>query len=485
MRDDLLYYYERELTYLRRMGAEFAGRYPKVAGRLQLERDKCEDPHVERLLEGFAFWRPGCTSRSTTTFRDQRVVSQRRLSALCPPAALDVAGRIPARPRPGQADDRLPHSPRHPAVSRPWPASRASSALLRYGALAAGSGRRLVEDARPSQPADQGFGGRRRTQGRAPVPAGHLVRQAGARYAPAPPERRGQPGLHPLRAALQQLRPGAGAGPHAAKPDQAGAAAGRVAPAGGLRRARGDAAVSRPVLPRRIGCCRSTSRFPQKFLFFDLAGFEHAPRGGLRRARRVRVPDLAVRAGRPSVEARDRGARAHCPAGLHAGREPVLPDVRARPPGPAPARVQACGGRAAAAHHRDLLGRQRRRRSRPSPPSRCGSSRSTPIRHGSDRAQHEMFWYAKRRPAGWRSDKGTDVYLSFVDLSNRVVHPDLDAVTARLTCFNRRLAEPAAVRRRSRRLRAAGRGPDPEDRRPGQAHGGGAAAARESRSSGG
>ena len=55
MRDDLLYYYERELTYLRRMGAEFAGRYPKVAGRLQLERDKCEDPHVERLLEGFAF----------------------------------------------------------------------------------------------------------------------------------------------------------------------------------------------------------------------------------------------------------------------------------------------------------------------------------------------------------------------------------------------------------------------------------------------
>src|SRR3989442_10111304 len=37
------------------MGAEFADRYPKVASRLQLEPDKCEDPHVERLLEGFAF----------------------------------------------------------------------------------------------------------------------------------------------------------------------------------------------------------------------------------------------------------------------------------------------------------------------------------------------------------------------------------------------------------------------------------------------
>src|SRR5215218_8060897 len=55
MRDDLLYYYERELAFLRRMGAEFAERYPRVAGRLQLEPSKCEDPHVERLIEAFAF----------------------------------------------------------------------------------------------------------------------------------------------------------------------------------------------------------------------------------------------------------------------------------------------------------------------------------------------------------------------------------------------------------------------------------------------
>ena len=37
------------------MGAEFADKYPKVASRLVLEPDKCEDPHVERLLEAFAF----------------------------------------------------------------------------------------------------------------------------------------------------------------------------------------------------------------------------------------------------------------------------------------------------------------------------------------------------------------------------------------------------------------------------------------------
>jgi type VI secretion system protein ImpG len=55
MRDELLDYYERELTFLRRTGADFARRYPKVASRLLLEPTKCDDPHVERLLEGFAF----------------------------------------------------------------------------------------------------------------------------------------------------------------------------------------------------------------------------------------------------------------------------------------------------------------------------------------------------------------------------------------------------------------------------------------------
>ncbi len=55
MRDELLTFYERELTYLRRMGAEFARQYPKIAGRLLLEPDRCEDPHLERLLEGCAF----------------------------------------------------------------------------------------------------------------------------------------------------------------------------------------------------------------------------------------------------------------------------------------------------------------------------------------------------------------------------------------------------------------------------------------------
>src|SRR3546814_9156979 len=55
MLDDILPYYESELTALRKLSREFAGRYPKIASRLLLEGDTCEDPHVERMIESFAF----------------------------------------------------------------------------------------------------------------------------------------------------------------------------------------------------------------------------------------------------------------------------------------------------------------------------------------------------------------------------------------------------------------------------------------------
>lgn len=55
LRDDLLLAYQRELNYLRERGAEFASRYPKIAARLDLGPDQSTDPHVERLIESFAF----------------------------------------------------------------------------------------------------------------------------------------------------------------------------------------------------------------------------------------------------------------------------------------------------------------------------------------------------------------------------------------------------------------------------------------------
>ncbi|QJE00028.1 type VI secretion system baseplate subunit TssF [Massilia forsythiae] len=52
--EPLLPYYESELGYLRRNLREFAERYPKIAGRLLIGGEVCEDPHVERMIESFA-----------------------------------------------------------------------------------------------------------------------------------------------------------------------------------------------------------------------------------------------------------------------------------------------------------------------------------------------------------------------------------------------------------------------------------------------
>ena len=52
--EELLPYYERELAFLRRYSNDFADRYPKIAARLAMSGEHCEDPHVERMIESFA-----------------------------------------------------------------------------------------------------------------------------------------------------------------------------------------------------------------------------------------------------------------------------------------------------------------------------------------------------------------------------------------------------------------------------------------------
>ena len=51
----LLRHYNAELGFLREMGAEFAGQFPKIAARLGIDGLEVVDPYVERLLEGVAF----------------------------------------------------------------------------------------------------------------------------------------------------------------------------------------------------------------------------------------------------------------------------------------------------------------------------------------------------------------------------------------------------------------------------------------------
>jgi len=53
--DPFINYYQRELTYLRESGKQFAAKFPKIARRLEMGAGEVGDPQVERLIESFAY----------------------------------------------------------------------------------------------------------------------------------------------------------------------------------------------------------------------------------------------------------------------------------------------------------------------------------------------------------------------------------------------------------------------------------------------
>lgn len=63
MDNKFLNYYNKELAYVRRLGAEFAKQHPKVAGNLRMSADTIEDPHVSRLIQSVAFLNAGIRER--------------------------------------------------------------------------------------------------------------------------------------------------------------------------------------------------------------------------------------------------------------------------------------------------------------------------------------------------------------------------------------------------------------------------------------
>ena len=82
--DDLLRYYNDELAYLRRLGDGFAQSYPRVASQLRMGSSGSDDPHVERLVEAFAF----LTARLQKRLDDDHPVIARSLLDILHPQLL-------------------------------------------------------------------------------------------------------------------------------------------------------------------------------------------------------------------------------------------------------------------------------------------------------------------------------------------------------------------------------------------------------------
>ncbi|MEO2017983.1 MAG: type VI secretion system baseplate subunit TssF, partial [Fuerstiella sp.] len=55
MSESLEAWYQAELDYFRHSASDFAERFPKIADRLSLSGSDIRDPHVERLIQAFAY----------------------------------------------------------------------------------------------------------------------------------------------------------------------------------------------------------------------------------------------------------------------------------------------------------------------------------------------------------------------------------------------------------------------------------------------
>lgn len=55
MEEQLLHHYNEELAFIYQEALKFAEKYPKIAAKLKIDYNNIQDPHVERLIQAFAF----------------------------------------------------------------------------------------------------------------------------------------------------------------------------------------------------------------------------------------------------------------------------------------------------------------------------------------------------------------------------------------------------------------------------------------------
>lgn len=430
MPDDLLTYYERELSFLRQMGAEFAAKYPKIAARLLLEADKCEDPHVERLIQAFAF----LTARVHHKLDDEFPEITDALLGVLYPHYL--------APIPSMAIVEFILDPDQGKLTT---AHRIERGATLYSQPVSGSPCRFrtcypvtlwpiqVASARFDSPERVG-----RSRGAAAVMRLE-VRCLGGTTLP-------EIGLDQLRFflhgesaltyalyelifknALQvQLRPAAGQkglepivlSPRCLRPVGFGPDEGML-----------------PYTPRSFLGYRLLQEyfsFPEKFLFFDLHELGRAARTGFKEGLEIaifldRMPQLEqpINAGTfrlacsPIINLFEQVAE---PIRLsHVQTEyRVIPDVRRQDA----TEVYAVG---------------RVTSTSPYEPEAIEFQPFYSFKHAIERDKQKSFWVATRRPSPKKGDAGTEVYLSLVDLDFRPSLPAVETLTIHTTCTNRDL----------------------------------------------
>ncbi len=428
MRDELLTYYERELAFIRRMAGEFAEKYPRIAGRLLLERGRCEDPHVERLIESFALLAARVHLKIDDEFPEitESLLQVLYPHYLCPVPSMSIV-EFALDPEQGKMTSGRTIERNQTLYSK-----RSQDTVCRFRTCYPVTLWPIeVRGARVEVPGPVDAGGR----APAAVLSLRLRTQGDTRFSELEiPSLRfylsgeGQH-THRLYEALLghcyrvEVRDDSGRQPLTLD----WPALGEV----GFGRDEGMLPYSpRSFLGYRL--IQEYFQFPEKFLFVDVLNMSPLRAAGFDRELELvfflnRAPRLEQ-----SVEAQN--FRLGCapvvnlfqlmaePIRLdHAHAEyRVIPDIRRQ--------------RTTEVHSVDSV--------TSISPHTGVSIEFQPFysfKHSFDRERHHAFWHAARRPSERKDDAGTEVFLSLVDLDFRPNLPPADVLTLNVTCTNRDL----------------------------------------------
>lgn len=439
MRDELLAYYERELTFLRQMGAEFAVQYPKIASRLLLEPDRCEDPHVERLIEAFAFLAARVHLKVEDEFPE---ITEALLSILYPHYVRPIPSlsivEFHLDPEQGKLTTGLPVPRNSVLYSRPvegvpckfrtcygttlWPLTVSEAQWLtpdRLSSPVKASDAVAVLRVELSCLPDVTFD-------KLEVRSLRLYLNGESRLVHTLYE------LLCTKCARILLRDPT---PSSKKPVQT------LLPEA-LRPVGFSEDDAMLPFPRRsfIGyrLLQEYFTFPEKFFFLDLNGLEELAAAGLKEKAEilflispfeqtdrqqmleVGVSPKTLRLGcSPVVNLFPHTAE---PILLDQTRSeyPIVPDVR---------RPTAL----------EIFSVDEVLSTNPQSHEVVNFEPFYSLRHATIRKKTQTFWHTTRRPSSRKDDEGTDLYLSLVDPGSRAARPEVDTLTVRCTCSNRDL----------------------------------------------
>ncbi|TCN33809.1 type VI secretion system baseplate subunit TssF [Sinorhizobium americanum] len=113
MVDGFLERYSNELSALRRRAARFADAFPKIAGRLRMTEDVADDPHVERLIQSFAYSAARVRQKLDDEFPE---LTEGLLETLYPHYLAPLPSMSIVRFEPGESLASLQTVPRHTEI---------------------------------------------------------------------------------------------------------------------------------------------------------------------------------------------------------------------------------------------------------------------------------------------------------------------------------------------------------------------------------